>query len=187
MGLEDIWPLKNWIALENDIHNKFGVNAVVFDAAGLRIANFTNWANRLCPVIKAHEAGQGFICSIAHRNVVATAVQTGNPVIDECDAGLIKLVIPIFINAEFLGVVSGCGLQFIGSKVETYLISKIVGLEREEIKNLSKDIKKIAGKKAMSLIEYIQNKVELIVTEFENNIGSTQKDIHQNLSVMAPT
>jgi len=55
--LKDILSIEKWTEIEKEINNKFGLNASVFDADGIRITRFKNWANRLCPVIKSYENG----------------------------------------------------------------------------------------------------------------------------------
>ncbi|MGD8722960.1 MAG: hypothetical protein PVG00_03445, partial [Desulfobacterales bacterium] len=61
MKLVDIAPLEKWLELEQKIHARSGLNASVFDVAGIRITDFKRWANQLCPIIKADEKGQNYI------------------------------------------------------------------------------------------------------------------------------
>jgi hypothetical protein len=67
LNLSDIAALENWIELEKKINDRSGLNASVFDAAGVRITDFKKWANKLCPVIKSNQKGQNFICALAHQ------------------------------------------------------------------------------------------------------------------------
>jgi hypothetical protein len=71
MKLTDIAPLEKWLELEQKINERSGLNASVFDVNGVRITNFKKWANKLCPVIKADEKGQAYICAVAHQNIAA--------------------------------------------------------------------------------------------------------------------
>lgn len=57
MKLEDVAPLENWIDLEMDIHRQTGLDVNVFNVVGYRITEFKNWANDLCPEIKATDKG----------------------------------------------------------------------------------------------------------------------------------
>lgn len=58
MKLVDIMPIEKWIAIENEIQSRSGLNAAVYDVNGLRITDFIKWANRLCPSLRATEKGQ---------------------------------------------------------------------------------------------------------------------------------
>ena len=88
MRLVDILPSKNWVELEQEIHKRSGLNASVFDADGIRITKFQKWANRLCPMIKANEKGQSYICAVAHQNIAAQSMKKKEPIVEECDAVL---------------------------------------------------------------------------------------------------
>ncbi|MGD8990615.1 MAG: hypothetical protein PVI00_04085, partial [Desulfobacterales bacterium] len=71
MKLTDITPLEKWIELEQKINERCGLNASVFYVEGIRITEFKRWANKLCPIIKADEKGQNYICAVAHQNIAA--------------------------------------------------------------------------------------------------------------------
>lgn len=160
MKLIDILPIEKWIELEKEINKRSGLNASVFDAEGIRITDFKKWANRLCPIVKGNEKGQSYICAVAHQNAANQAKKTKEPAILECDAGLIKFVVPIFADAEFLGVAGGCGLLRKGSEIDSFLINKTTGIEIGKVENLSDDIATISIAELESVIKYIEQKLE---------------------------
>ncbi len=165
MKLEDILSIEKWTELEKEINATFGFNTSVFDKNGIRITGFQKLNNQLCSGIQANEKGKSFICAVANRNVILQAKQIRKPVITECDAGLLKLVIPIFVGDEFLGVLSGCGLLVDGSNVETFLIKITTGIDEKEITSLSNDIAKIEKDNVKLAIEYLEYRVEGIVQD----------------------
>lgn len=167
MKLTDILPIDRWEELEKDINARSGLNASVFDTEGTRITAFKKWANRLCPVIKADPKGATFICAMAHQDVAAEAAQTRQPVIGECDAGFAKLVVPIFVDDEFLGVVGGCGLRLDGNAVDSFLISKTTDIPEEKAAELASDAGEITKADADSLLAYIKESIDTIVKEFK--------------------
>ena len=168
MKLLDILPVEKWIELEKEINKRSGLNASVFDSEGIRITDFKKWANRLCPVVKANEKGQSYICAVAHQNAANQAKKTREPVIIECDAGLVKVVVPIFVDDEFLGVAGGCGLLSKGSEVDSFLINKTTGIDVGEIENLSDNIATISSAKLNSVIKCIEQELEWIKHDFRN-------------------
>ena len=109
MKLTDLMPLEKWVAIEKEIADTWGMDANFFDTKGVRISTHKNWANRICPEIKATDKGQSFICAVAHMNVATLAKNSREPVIEECDGGLIKLVVPVFVGEEFVGAFGACG------------------------------------------------------------------------------
>jgi ligand-binding sensor protein len=166
MKLDEIMPIEKWIEVEKEINRRSGLNAAVCDTEGVRITDFKKWANRLCPAIRGTEKGLKFICSVAHQNIAAQALKTGKTTVAECDAGLMKFAVPIFLDGEFLGVAGGCGRLRDQEQVDTYLVHRTAGMEEEAVNNLSEDIETISTNRLASVIDYLENKVTEIVQEY---------------------
>ncbi len=160
MTLEEILPVEKWMAIEMEINREFNINAAVYNPEGLRITRFVKWANELCPLIKNDKQGQTFICAAAHQDMAARAKKSKNPVINECDAGLIKIVVPIFSNGDFAGVFSCCGQRIDSQELESFHISSITGIKEDEIDRLSKDIQKIASIQADKIVQHIETRIQ---------------------------
>jgi len=163
MKLTDIAQLETWIALEKDIHKKSGLDVNVFDTKGYRISEFKNWANRLCPEIKATDKGQSFICAPAHMNIATLAMRSRQPVIEECDAGMLKLVVPIILNDEYVGAVGACGFLLDDGEVDSFLVNKMTDINEDKVEKLTEGIDSITTEKAEILAQYIENQIAEIV------------------------
>lgn len=170
MKLTDIASLEKWLELEQKINERSGLNASVFDVAGVRLTEFKRWANKLCPIIKADEKGQNYICAVAHQNIAAQAERTQQPVISECDAGLMKLVVPIFVNGQFLGVAGGCGHILENGEVDSFMVNKTVGIDEEKLKDLSADIPVMTMEQAQSHTEFILSEIEQILKLYQSDL-----------------
>jgi ligand-binding sensor protein len=165
MKLTDIAPLERWMELENDIHARSGMDANVFDTRGYRISPQKHWANELCPAIKDTDKGQSFICAPAHMNIAAQALRSRETVIEECDAGMIKLVVPIFLEDEFVGAVGACGMKFEDSEIDAFLVNKMTEIDEERVESLSATVPSIAIEKAEELARYIKGRLDAILSE----------------------
>lgn len=163
MELTDLLPLENWIALENEIHARSGLESNVFNTEGIRITDNKVWVNRLCPAIKATDKGQAFICAVAHMNLANQARDAENPVIEECDAGLMKIVVPIIVDGSFIGAIGACGLLPAGGEVDSFLINKMTDIEEEKIESLCEDLAVIEINSAEEVAQFIWEKIEEIV------------------------
>ena len=168
MKLVDIMPVEKWLGIEKEINKRSGFNAAVYDAQGMRITDFKKWANRLCPSIRDTEKGLQSICSVAHQNVAAQVLKTRETVIDECDAGLMKFAVPIFVDEEFMGVAGGCGKLRGNGQVDTYLVHRTADLDEKFVSELSGDIETIGEDRLESVISYVERKVDEIVEEFRH-------------------
>jgi len=166
MKLEDMMPIEKWVDVEQEINRRSGLNAAVYNVAGVRITDFKKWANRLCPALRATEKGQEYICAVAHQNIAAQATKTGKTIVDECDAGLMKFAVPIFVENEFLGVAGGCGLLRNQEHVDAYLVHRTTGMTEEVVEKLAENIETIPNDRLESTIGYLENKVAEIIREF---------------------
>ena len=167
MKLTDIAPEEKWKELEEEINRRSGLDANLFNIEGYRISDCKNWANKLCPEIKATDKGQSFICAPAHMNIAVQAMKTQKAVTEECDAGLVKIVVPIFVDEEFVGAVGACGFLLDDGEVDSFLINKMTDIEEKKIAKLSAGIPSITSEEAKSICTYITEQIRKIIDEFE--------------------
>jgi ligand-binding sensor protein len=168
MTLLDICPMETWEALETELYEKFNLQGSVFNPEGVRITSVKNFSNPLCPAIKAVEKGQTFICSAAHMNMTAMVKQSRKPAVEECDAGLTKLVVPIFYKDEFVGVAGGCGLLPPGESVDTFAVSKIADMDEDQVAQLGKEVPPISEETISQAVDFIRERLEQILTSCDS-------------------
>ncbi len=167
MNLTEILPVGKWTELEKEIHENSGLASNVFNIDGIRITDYKVWVNRLCPVVKADDNGQSFICAVAHMNIADMAKKSGETVIEECDAGLVKLVVPIFVKGEFLGAVGACGLLLDDGDIDSFMVNRTIEIGEEKIEELSSDIKRISNEDVEALGNFIKGRINEIVNQVE--------------------
>lgn len=163
MELTDLLPLEKWVELEKDVHERSGLDANVFNTKGIRITDHKQWVNRFCPTVKADDRGQSFICAVAHMNVAEMAKNEKSPVIEECDAGLLKLVVPIFVDNAFIGAFGACGMILDDGEIDAFMVNKTIGMDESKIERLSHDIKHISSASVNELAAYIEDRITAIV------------------------
>jgi ligand-binding sensor protein len=166
MELTDICPLETWEALENNLFTKFNFQGSVFNPKGIRISQVKNWSNDLCPAIKATKNGQSYICSTAHMNMSAMAKKTREIVIEECDAGFVKMVVPIIYNDEFIGVAGGCGLLAEDGDADTFAVNKIAGIDETTVEELTRELPLITHEEMDAATTFLQEQVSLILENY---------------------
>ncbi len=164
MTLTDLAPLERWRALEEELHAQSGMDVSVFDPRGYRILPEKRWANRLCPAVKETDKGQSFICAPAHMNLAAQAARSREPVIEECDAGMIKIVVPIFAGEEFVGAVGACGLRFEDAEIDAFLVSKMTDLPEEQVEELARSVAPFERREAAALVDLIRRRIDELVS-----------------------
>jgi len=155
MELTDIMSVDEWKHLANEIYQKFGFNGTVYKPDNMILAKSDEWSNRLCPTIKSGEAK--VICASAQSSLSKIAQEKKQPTTGECDAGLLKFLIPIFVENAFLGMVGGCGCVNDDADVDAYYVGKM--LQKKDVSDLSKTVKRISQDNMLKAVEYVQNRV----------------------------
>lgn len=159
MQLTDIATLDDWMNLEKEVYERFHLNASVYDISGTAITGTPQWCNSLCPKIKANQDSLAVICAAGNQHFMAQAQQSRKPVIGECDAGLVKIAVPIFNNGEFLGTAGGCGRLPEDGAVETFLIHKLMGLDEAEIEALCRDLEPMTEDQAQQAASFVEKRI----------------------------
>lgn len=168
MELLDLCSAERWGELEERAREMSGLVVSVYDINGIRINPVETWPNQLCPQVKATSKGQSFICATAHMNLANQARKERTSLIEECDAGLVKLVVPVFVDDLFLGAVGGCGLLLDDGEVDTFAVYKITEIEEESVEALSRDIAQITSAKAEEMLRFIEGEIEAIVSAWKS-------------------
>jgi ligand-binding sensor protein len=166
MEMFDLLPREAWAELERTIHERFGLNARVYDAKGFTFTGLTTWCNRLCPALKSVPAALSSICSVAHQALAAQAKAEARSVVDQCDIGLAKICVPVIVEGELVGVVGGCGLMLEDGEVETFLLGKAAGFDEEKAEDLAGDIAVITEAQVREMTEYLESRVQEIVERY---------------------
>jgi ligand-binding sensor protein len=90
-------------------------------------------------------------------NLANEARDTHKPVIGECDAGLSKVVVPIFVGDEFLGAAGGCGLLLDDGEVDSFMLNKTLDLPEEKTEELAEGIVSLSTAQMEELADFISD------------------------------
>jgi ligand-binding sensor protein len=96
-------------------------------------------------------------------NIATLAMRSKQPVIEECDAGMLKLVVPIFFDNEFVGAVGACGYLLDDGEVDSFLVNKMTDISEDKVERLAEGIESITTEKTERLAEYITNQIAAIL------------------------
>jgi len=163
MELTNIIPVESWRQLAEEIHKRFGFNSCIYNKDNFIIHFPVGWANEVCPLIKAGESR--IMCATSQKNLAKKLVDSRKPVIDECEAGFTKFLVPICVDGEFLGSAGGCGCIITDNHhIDTFHISKEVGKSEDEIKSLMKTVPRISRDSITEALTYLQKHIESIIS-----------------------
>ena len=95
----------------------------------------------------------------------AELARTKQPLIDECDAGLVKFAVPILLKGEFLGTVGGCGHLLSDSEVETFLIEKAIGKDDLGLEAKMNTVKRVSEEEVEEFLGSVQTYLDNLMSE----------------------
>jgi ligand-binding sensor protein len=162
MQLTDILPMEDWTSFERDLHDRFNINCTIFDSDGKGLSGAKLFANSLCPAIKSNPNSLSAICMASNQNISARARASQSSVIDQCDAGMVKIAVPILLDGDFLGTVGVCGVLPDEGEVESFLINKTSGLDERQIASLAQDIGSLTTQEAFQIKDFIEERLEIL-------------------------
>ena len=136
MNLIDLMPLGEWKRLQSDLHARYGLNADVMDAEGKRLAG-VSWGNQLCSSLHDDAKGFGAVCLPAGQMFIHLMNAEKVPFAEECDAGMMRVSVPVVVDGEVLGAVGGCGLIPHDGEVDGFTIEMMSGLDEAAVESLA--------------------------------------------------
>ncbi len=165
MKITDLLSKEEWQQLEEEFHGQTGLDTNVYDPDGFTFTGLKQWANKICPIIKARPESLQAVCSVAHQNLAQQARQTGSPVIEECDIGLVKICVPVMAGEKFLGAVGGCGLVLEDGEVETFMVHKLTDIEESHVEELASDVKTISQSRAREIAAEMEARIKSLIPD----------------------
>ncbi len=159
MKMTELMPAEGWAELERQLHQRFNLNARAYDDKGFTFTGSLTWCNPLCPAIKARPQGLSAICSVANQAMTAEARQSRDAVVEACDAGLVKICVPVMADGQLAGIVSVCGGLAPGDEVDAFLVHKAAGLEEVEVGRLAAQVPAITRERIDEIVVFIKDKV----------------------------
>ena len=97
------------------------------------------------------------------------AKDTGKTIIEPCDAGLIKICTPLFINNEFVGIIGGCGRLREGEEVENFIVDKATGVGLDTVEELAWEVPTNAMEKAQAMAIFLEGFVSELKAKTVDN------------------
>lgn len=167
MQMTDILPVEAWAELERDITERFGVNAHVYNDKGQPFTGHATWSCPLCLAIREQKSAATGICAVINQALGHEVRETKAPAITDCDAGMLVVCVPVFVDGELVGMVGGCGGFADDNEPESFLIEKMAGLSEERIEEICTGVARKSAAEVQAMSDYIEAKVAAILKAFE--------------------
>ena len=159
----DLQSVEAWAQLERELPDSTGLTVVVFDAENARVTETMTSANELCPLVKGRPESVSQICAMAQQSLLAATRHTGEPVVDECDAGMVKLVVPMFSGDHLVGSISGWGRRLADGELEHGYVADSTGESSERVRTLARTVGDISREQAERVAAGIHQRVRSLL------------------------
>ena len=159
MGVYDIRSKEEWQKILDDVCEEAGMPAALVDEKNTMM-QVSGERNPLCSIIRGKKESLSFICGQTQQFMAEQAKSTREPVIDLCEAGLLKFVVPIFSGSDFKGSVTACGSCVPSEDIETFIITKNTEIDESEISTLAERIAEIDQEEVKNLVRRLFRKLK---------------------------
>jgi len=158
MNMTDLIPAEDLRALQRELAERYGLNADVMDADGKRLFG-TTFGNALCRAIRDDEKGFGGICVPAGQ-LFTRLMRQGEPFSEECDAGMLRVSVPVVADGEVIGSIGGCGLVPPGGEADPFTIGMMSDIEESAAADMAEKLTPLAEGKVAEIQAYIKKRIE---------------------------
>ncbi len=158
MTVYDIKSKEEWQEILDDVSKESGMPAALVDRKSV-VLQESGERNPLCSEIRANNESLSFICGQTQQFMTRQARSTRKPVIEACEAGLLKFLVPLFGDNDYLGAITVCGLCIPGEEIETFTIAKSTKMDENEIKPLAKMVPEADQEKVKDMVQRIFKKI----------------------------
>jgi ligand-binding sensor protein len=139
MNMYSIRSKQEWQKVLDSVHEELGMTSAITDKEN-KVLQVSGERKPLCSRIRSIEESLAFICSQAQQSMAQETNKKKRPVIDACDAGMAKFVLPVFYEGDFVGTLTACGARVLGTELETFIIEKATKINERDIDGLIQQV-----------------------------------------------
>lgn len=162
MELTDFMPVDKWVELQEEVHARFHLNADVMDKEGKRVSD-NSWGNDLCRDIRSDAKGFSTICAPAGQMCKHLLLKSCEPFAEKCDAGMMRICVPVIKDGELLGAVGGCGVVPAEGEVDWSTIDMMSDLDADSIKQMAGKVAVASDARVREIQTFIQERVASVL------------------------
>jgi ligand-binding sensor protein len=133
--LLDILPQEKWEGILRELSQEVGMPATLVDAKGNILVHVGDYTD-ICIRVRKRPESLSFVCGQTSQSLMKQAEKTGRPVVELCQIGLCKLIVPLFKEGKFLGALAACSRALSGEELDPFMVAQELGISEEEASKL---------------------------------------------------
>lgn len=131
----DLLPQERWAELLSELSRELGMVASLVDSQGRILVHVGDYTD-VCIRVRNRPESLTFVCGQTSQALMKQAEKTGRPVVDLCQIGLCKMIIPLFRGKVFLGAVAACSRALAGEDLDPFMVAQELGISEKEAEEL---------------------------------------------------
>lgn len=163
MNMTDILPVEAWRELAKEIYERFRLNPSVADAEGNIVAGGEYFGNPLCARIKKDPKGVSAICAVAGQYFASELRGSKLPMMDECDAAMTKVAVPVIVDGVVLGSVGCCGALVDDAEVDDFMVARSLGVDEADLEEFMDSLPHLTLDKAAELQAWLEKRIAALI------------------------
>jgi ligand-binding sensor protein len=148
----EIMSAEQWDELLEELASDSLMTSALLDSQGAVLRTHGR-RNALCKMIRQEGESRTSICSQTSAAMLEMVRVTLGPVIEECEAGMMRVVIPVVRGGVLAYQVALCGRLAHDGQIETFLLSKLMRVGEDDVSDLSRSVTLVARKYLRDLAE----------------------------------
>ncbi len=133
----DLKSQEEWEEILERFAQQVGMTACLSNGdGGIIVCRYERFP--LCGAIRENPDATVSICSQTNAAMRAVVEKTKRVEIDFCEAGLVRIVVPVIHNDKVIGQVMACGLASEEEEVDAFLVAQELKTDEEKILELAK-------------------------------------------------
>ena len=136
LSIYDVNSRENWQKLLEQTQSSSGLPTALLDSKNI-ILQSSGERNELCREIRSRDKAKPVICGQSQQFMAEMARNQKTVVVEICEAGMVKFVVPVFRDENYLGCVTACGGMLPETEIETYLIEKTAGIDEQSVSKMA--------------------------------------------------
>jgi ligand-binding sensor protein len=132
----DLKSKEEWEEILSGFSSETKMTSCLNDEAGNHIFCVSD-RYPLCSTIRTNQDALTFICAQTNTAMTAVVSKTRKPEVDFCEAGLIRVVVPVVRDGAMVGQITACGLSSDDEELNAFLVSKEVGIPEDKVLELA--------------------------------------------------
>jgi len=139
MSVYDLKSEQEWQAILDEISKRLGMPAALMDEKNV-ILQHSGTRNDLCLAVRGNDHSRSTICGASQQFLAQQAWSSGEPVIDVCEAGICKFVLPLGGPDRPVGTLTACGSCSRTEDIEDEMVQLNLPMEDEALASLKAQV-----------------------------------------------